>query len=69
MTASDAVIYGTDDAIIVKNASEGSTLEIFTIDGRMMASRRIDENFVEVSVNPGIYVARCGNKTTKVIVK
>jgi hypothetical protein len=69
MTASDAVIYGTDDAIIVKNASEGSTLEIFTIDGRMMASRRIDENFVEVSANPGIYVARCGNKTTKVIVK
>ena len=69
MTTSDAVIYGADDAIIVKNAPKGSTFEVFTIDGRMLLNRRIEDDNFEVSVNKGIYVARCGNKTAKVIVK
>ena len=69
MTASDVEIFGADDAIIVKNAPQGSTLDIFTMEGRAIISRRIDENFIELSVNPGIYVARCGNKTAKVVVK
>ena len=69
MTTSDAVIYGADDAIIVKNAPKGCTFEVFTIDGRMLLNRRIEDDNFEVSVNQGIYVARCGNKTAKVIVK
>ena len=69
VTATEATIYSADNAIVVKNAPQGSTLDIFTIDGRAIISRRIEENLIEVSVNPGIYVARCGNKTAKVVVK
>lgn len=49
-------------------AGYNGNVEVFTIDGRMVANTAC-QGFADINVANGLYIVRTGNKTTKVVVK
>lgn len=49
-------------------AGYNGNVEVFTIDGRMVANAAC-QGFADINVANGLYIVRTGNKTTKVVVK
>lgn len=65
--ASGAVIAPVSNGILV-NGHDGDIAEVYTLDGRKVASMRCTEHTI-ISVASGVYVVRAGNDTAKVMVK
>ncbi len=69
---SNIAIYPTNvqTGFIVENATQQTTLEVFTITGKKVLSTAITSNKQFVNINnlkSGVYLVKAGNKTTKII--
>lgn len=69
LATSEISIYSERGAVIATGVAAGDLLEVFSIDGRLVAARRAEENIVKISLYPGIYMTRCGSATAKVVVR
>lgn len=67
---SDGVaIMALNGGIEAVNMQDDDSLQVFAVDGTLIASRKATENRARIDLQPGIYVARCADQVTKVIVK
>ena len=64
-----AAIRGGDARIEFYGFNNGSAVQIFTLNGILVANATINGNPGTVSVPAGIYVAKCGSRIAKVVVK
>ena len=65
----DAIVATIGDNIVVKNATAGSVVRVYTVDGAMIASESATEGDVIIEAPAkGIYVVTVGKQTVKVIV-
>ena len=65
----DAMVAAIGDNIVVKNATAGSVVRIYTADGAMIASEVATEGDVIIEAPAkGIYVVKVGKQTVKVII-
>jgi len=60
-------VMATDKSIIVRNA-QAKSLQVFTIDGKILVNKVVAENEESVQMNKGAYIVKLNSKTAKVIV-
>ena len=65
----DVTVASIGDYIVVKNAKLGSVVNVYTVDGTMIASEVATEGdvIIEAPVK-GVYVVKVGKQTVKVII-
>ncbi|MEE1365723.1 MAG: leucine-rich repeat protein, partial [Muribaculaceae bacterium] len=65
----NVIVASIGDYIVVKNATAGSVVRVYTADGAMIASEFATEGDVIIEVPAkGIYVVKVGKQTVKVII-
>ena len=65
----DAIVATVGDNIVVKNATAGSVVRVYTADGAMIATGVATEGDVIIEVPAkGVYVVKVGKQTVKVII-
>ena len=65
----NVIVVSIGDYIVVKNATVGSVVRVYTADGAMIASEVATEGDVIIEVPAkGIYVVKVGKQTVKVII-
>ena len=67
--ASALKISGVQGGIAVSNAPAGSDVLVYSLDGRLMNSIRVNEATVRIPAEKGIYIVRIQDTVKKVIVK
>lgn len=65
----EPMIYGVKNAIVVENADTQSIINVFTVDGKQVATRKAEVSYVAIEVEKGIYIVRYADKTAKVVVR
>lgn len=61
-------VYGVNDAIIITGC-EGKTVQIYTIDGKLIRDIAVGCNSVCVPSEEGIFVVNIGEKSAKIVVR
>ena len=65
----DVIVATIGENIVVKNATVGSVVRVYTTDGAMIASEVATDGDIVVEVPAkGIYVVKVGKQTVKVII-
>jgi hypothetical protein len=65
----NALVYASGNQLYIKNANMGDLVAVYGVTGIIVASEVITSDNTTISLAPGIYLVRVGNKVTKVIVK
>lgn len=63
-----SIIY-SDGAIAAKGFNDGNVLTICSMDGRVCAQATVKNGTACIDMPEGIYIAKCADKTLKVVVK
>ena len=68
----DILVYTEADILKIVNAGAGASLQVYTLDGRLLLSRTLYNEVEEVSMNSGIYIVRVTSpvlsRTMKVLI-
>ena len=65
----DAIVATIGENIVVKNATAGSVVRVYAVDGAMIASEVATEGDVVIEAPvKGIYIVKVGKQTVKVII-
>lgn len=68
----DILVYTEADILKIVNAGTGASLQVYTLDGRLLLSRTLYNEVEEVSMNSGIYIVRVTSpvlsRTMKVLI-
>ena len=54
--------------IKVLNAENNDMIEVFSLNGALVTTRKVSENMETIKVVPGSYIVKIGNKRCSVIV-
>lgn len=67
-TVSSRIITTGNGLIKVLNAENNDMIEVFSLNGALVTTRKVSENMETIKVVPGSYIVKIGNKRCSVIV-
>lgn len=67
MLASDVKVYGYNGCVTVSGATEGDSIEVFNVDGKLIKVENVDSDVTTLSLpNEQVYIVKCNNRSFKV---
>ena len=66
--ATNKAIYAGENCVTVLNCA-GSTLSLYTIDGRLATQKLINNDYATFNVNEGIYIAIVDDMSVKIVIR
>ena len=67
MLTSDVKVYGYNGQVTVSGATEGDSIEVFNVDGKLIKAENVDSDVTTLSLpNEQVYIVKCNNRSFKV---